>query len=332
MGWTVTGVRRSISGTALAASIALVMGCVSPDRALMDDPAAPPQEDEAAVAPDRSEEPPPADDREDRTPPDPTPPESLPPDPEGDSDPNLAVTPDLPQLPPRRVVPVPPTTATPDQLARIRDYYGIRSAPEVPIAGTVQPIIDAPAVALRYAQQGLVQGGLRVANTSTSGNAPMSGSTEAPAGGEYRSALSLRITGELLNSREHHYARAAVHLSYRTGPGMRLTAATTVRGPYRLSHVSAADAILRSLVAISAETYSSALAHIDDTWIAGVDRAGLPYQVEHQPNTDGCDVFPVFEVPPLLQHQFLLRSQDSDCDYLVDPLTGIIRIVYNGTT
>ncbi len=333
MGWTVTGGIRGLSVTILIGTIALLAGCVSQDSR------APEREERAQAPPDsaaprdqqRDDEagPPPEptspDHREDEEPEDRAPAGAAPPEePQPAQDP--AVTQDLPRvsplspLPPRRVRPVPPDTATPEQLARIREYYGIRSVPAITMDITVEPIIDAPATAVGYIRRGLEQGGMR-------GTATVAG----PAG-EHRAALAITIAGDQLTSRQYHYARAVVAVRYRTGPGLRLGADRIIRGPYRLSQVSPADAVLRSLFAIPGAAYATALGEIDDAWSTGVAREGLPYQIEHPPDREGCLDGPFFEVPPLLQHQLMLWSRDSDCDYLVEPLTGIIRIVYNGTT
>ncbi len=319
MGWTVADVARGLSLTILTGTIALLAGCVSPELRSPErlSPERPPPDDPPPREQERDTEVTPPDDnvdRGDRAAEDLAPPE----DPAPVEDP--VVTQDLPRLPPRRVVPVPPDTATPEQLQRIREYYGIRSVPALSMDIAVEPIIDVPTTAVRYIRSGLEQGGVRPAAMVDS------------MAGEQRATLAITIAGDRLNSRQYHYARAVVRLRYRTGPGLRLTAETVIRGPYRLSQVSPADAVLRSLFVISGETYAATLADIDTTWSAGVDRTGLPYQVERLPDSERCVDGPFFEVPPLLQHQLMLWSRDSDCDYLVDPLTGIIKIVYNGTT
>ncbi|MFW5695865.1 MAG: hypothetical protein ACOCYB_11895, partial [Alkalispirochaeta sp.] len=256
------------------------------------------------------------------------------------------ITTDLPELPPPPTVAPGPYVAVPGQIERLREYYGPRSGRAVPIEVTVDSLIDAPEHAVRYVRRGLTHAGLVPGDAADSPRATAApghpGSTPGPAAGspsvaERRSVLDVSISGEQMSSREHFYARGHVVLTYRTGPGRRLSASTTLRGPYRLSQVSITDAVLRSVRAITPEIYAAALSDIDDLWITSVERSGLPYQLEWPDAGDECSTeprfeVPLFDVPPLLWYRLMLLSRNSDCHYSLDPLTGIIRIVYNGTT
>jgi hypothetical protein len=144
--------------------------------------------------------------------------------------------------------------------------------------------------------------------------------------------LEVGISVESIPSQEHFYGRVVLQLTYRTGPGQRLVADTVIRGPYRLSQVSSSDALLRSLRAIPPEVYDQALSFLDDAWIAEVEHSGLPYRVVSAQPEEAEDLLPIFEIPSRLASYLARYARLLHHQYTVDPLTGTIRIVYNGNT
>jgi hypothetical protein len=210
-------------------------------------------------------------------------------------------------------------------MERIRDHYGIRSTASLGLDVSVGTIVDESVLAARYAVNGLRRGGISPSATERAAYPERDGVVS-----EYRSVLQVDVSGDLIPSTEHFYGRAILRIVYRTGPGRRLQAGTTVRGPSRLSQVSAADAVLRSLRAIPDRVYGEALTLIDERWIDEVELAGLPYRIEQLPEDGRCSVTPIFEIPPRVWYHLARFLPDSSCQYTVDPLTGTIRIVYNG--
>ncbi|MFO8042972.1 MAG: hypothetical protein R6U25_07215 [Alkalispirochaeta sp.] len=206
-------------------------------------------------------------------------------------------------------------------MARIAKYYGTRSAGPLGVDFSVDRSVDGAATAVRY-----VSTGLRTAGISPGLSAIPAGAAEPVA------VLEVEISGESTPSREHSYVRSVLQLTYRTGPGKRLIADTQIHGPYRLSQVSSSDALLRSLRAIPPEVYDQALAFLDDAWIAEVERSGLPYRVESARPQEAQGLLPIFEIPPRLATYLARYARLLHHQYTVDPLTGTIRIVYNGNT
>jgi hypothetical protein len=228
-----------------------------------------------------------------------------------------AVTRTLPDLPPPRVVPPAPLRATAEQMERIREYYGLRATSSLRLDVSVDAFFGEPVAAGRYILNGIRSGD--VAPTE-------SGETAR----ESRSVLQVEVSGDMIPSTEHFYGRAVVRMTYRTGPGKRLQSNTTVRGPYRLSQVSATDAALRSLRAIPDSVYRDVLTWLDERWITGVELNGLPYRIDGYSQEGACDTGPIFETPPRVWYHLVQFLPDSRCRYTIDPLTGTIRIVYNG--
>ncbi len=206
-------------------------------------------------------------------------------------------------------------------MARIAEYYGTRSAAPLGADFSVDRSLDGAAAAVRYVSTGL----------SAAGISP--GLSVIPAGaGAPVAVLEVGISGESIPSKEHSYSRGVLQLTYRTGPGKRLVADTVIHGPYRLSQVSSSDALLRSLRAIPPEVYDQALAFLDDAWLAEVERSGLPYHVESARSEEAEGFLPIFEIPSRLAAYLARYARLLHHQYTVDPLTGTIRIVYNGDT
>lgn len=222
---------------------------------------------------------------------------------------------------PLRAIPSLPQRATPAQMARIAEYYGTRSAAPLGADFSVDRSLDGTAAAVRYVSTGL----------SAAGISP--GLSVIPAGvGAPVAVLEVGISGESIPSKEHSYSRGVLQLTYHTGPGKRLVADTVIHGPYRLSQVSSSDALLRSLRAIPPEVYDQALAFLDDAWLAEVERSGLPYHVESAQPEEAEGFSPIFEIPSRLASYLARYTRLRHHQYTVDPLTGTIRIVYNGDT
>lgn len=237
---------------------------------------------------------------------------------------------------PTLVVPPPPQRATAAQMVRIAEYYGTRFVMPLGARFSVDGTIDGRGTAVRYVIEGLRAGGI------APGMAMIPVDTDAGTRGTYRARLDVAISGDRAPSAEHFYSRAILRLTYHTGPGKRLVAETHIQGPYRLSQVSSSDALLRSLSAVRQEVYAQALTFLDEEWIAEVPHRGLPYRIETiRPETMGPEtmgpaetpeIIPIFEIPPQLESYLARYTRLLHHQYTIDPLTGIITIIYNGDT
>jgi hypothetical protein len=217
----------------------------------------------------------------------------------------------------------------------MRDYFGLMDAKDLFLAVNLEDDCGASEEVRRIIRSRLEDAGLSVRNLADDPRTA-------------RSHLSVEVDSERRSSRLNSYGRVRLSLRFLTGPGRGIEKDVELLGPYRLSRVTALDAVINSLLAIEPEVYRQVLRSLDETWQADLRTKGLSYFVAELPaGHRGADAVRVlellsvnvdgyqrrgFDTPPMIARELHRYLADSPYGFSLDPLTGEIRIVYNGDT
>jgi len=228
-----------------------------------------------------------------------------------------------------------PSRTDPERIGRIRRYYGLRDAGDLAVVFEVREGVVAPEVVVAHLAERLEAAGIPAR--------ALRGDPERA-----RSLLIVTVRGDAAASEINAYGRVRLTLRYRTAPGRTVAEEVEVAGPFRLSRVSSADAAVNSLYAVDPTVYRRVLGALDRGWQRRVASEGLLYRVASLPDgaarddalrvldhlgvRNGGGQWAFFDTPPMIAGELQRILDGSGYGFSLDPLTGEIRIVYNGNT
>jgi hypothetical protein len=217
----------------------------------------------------------------------------------------------------------------------MRSYFGLARATNLSVTVELDDDVAFSERVLRIVRDQLQDAGLTI-------------HTVVDDPGFARSYLHIHVEGERRNSRLNSYGRARLLVRYSTGPGRTIEETVELLGPFRLSRVSASDAVINSLLAIESQVFRTVLLSLDKAWQRDLVTDGLSYFVAEMPEGDpSVDVqhvldhltVPVdgnrrrgFDTPPMIARELQRYLVGSPYGFSLNPLTGEIRIVYNDST
>lgn len=212
------------------------------------------------------------------------------------------------------------------QRAALGRYYRIRRSPHLRVV---------TAAAVVSAAREYVEDALRAALTASGVAASAFRANPRPAA---RVEIRLGVGGEDARSEKNVHGRAIVSLTLIAGPVGTEWVRAELRGPWRLSRVSATDAVLSSLQAIPVSAWESALDELERRWRREVASAGIPYRVAAADKRleaalaavgrrERGNLWRIFETPPEIER--ILADTLNGVPYVarVDEARGSITIV-----